>query len=273
MDKLRKIVIEVVGQHSSMGKSLMSDMCYIATKSAGMATSLVRIESKREQRARWSDESLIEAESFKHTAETAGGAVGILSAAFNAIENVQNSGGAVIIDWGAGLSEHRYEAFAAAATGHILPETGVETYSFIVTTNSIDHMQQAFTLIKTTRQLFPTGQILLVVNEIGGVFDFAAGSDSKLTYDRLVMLVDPECRVRMPKIGAAALNTLAALGRPLSELITLESSEIAKRLGLNSFVAIACQSHLQAFLSEVDEQLTKVFDFRTENKPVSAAPN
>lgn len=270
MDQKRKVMIEIVGQHSALGKSLMSDLCYIAAKNAGLDTALIRVESKREQRARWNDESLIEAETFKHTAEISGGAVGVLSAAFDAVAGIQKSGGAVLLDWGAGLSEYRFEAFAAAAMGHILPQTSVETYSFVITTNSIDHMQQASKLIETTRQLFPKGNILLVLNEIKGGYDFASGSNSKLAFDEMVLRVDPKVCLRMPKIGAAALNTLSALGLPLSNLITLDSAEIAKRLALNPFVAIACQSHLQAFLEEMGDQLTKVFHFRSPTESTSA---
>ena len=151
----RKILIEVIAQHSGIGKSLTADLIYLNSKNAHVTTSLVRIEAKRRAKTQWKDEILVHTEQFKHTGETQGGEVGILAPLFDKIEALEAKAGVIICDWGAGLRGHRYNAFASSAIDAILAASGIEMFSFVITNREIDKINEAAELVLSNRALLP----------------------------------------------------------------------------------------------------------------------
>lgn len=258
----RRVFVEVVGQHSAIGKSLMSDCIYISARNSGAQTELIRVEAKRENRVRWSDEISIHSEGFILTSETAAGTVGVMRSFFDAADRLRHRRGVLILDWGAGLIEHRLNALGASAFDHVMSAAQVELVMFVITTRELDHMREAATIVAGNNELMPNSRTIVVFNEARGKFEFAPRSESHDIYEQLRASAGVGCTLNMNRVGGESIRTLAPLDMSFIDVLKLAPAEVASRLGLSEFAAIACQSNLAAFLAQMDRRIGECLSFR-----------
>jgi hypothetical protein len=258
-----RLVVEVTGQHSAIGKSLFADCVYVACRNSGAPTEIIRVEAKREQRVRWNDETTIHSEGFQLTSETAAGTVGVMGSFFDAALRLCSTSGALILDWGAGHLDHRFSAFASCAFNDVMTASGTQIVTFVLTTREPDQLREAASIIKATSAVLPNSIVIVVLNESRGRFEFASGSESAQLFEDLKQSALPEDFLRMPRVKGEAIATLAPLGMPLIELVRLPYAEVANRLRISEFVALACQANLAAFLREMDQKITDRLSFRS----------
>jgi hypothetical protein len=258
----RRVFVEVVGQHSAIGKSLMSDCVYISARNSGAATQLIRVEAKRENRVRWSDEISIHSEGFILTSETAAGTVGVMKTFFDAADRFRHQHGVLILDWGAGLLEHRLNAFGGSAFDHVMSAAQAELVTFVITTRELDHMREAATIVAGNNELMPNSRTIVVFNEARGKFEFASSSESNDVFEQLRASAGAGRTLNMSRVGGESIRTLAPLDMSLIDVLKLAPGEVARRLGLSEFAAIACQSNLAAFLAQMDRRIGDCLSFR-----------
>ncbi|MCU0831261.1 MAG: hypothetical protein MUC58_07080 [Rhizobiaceae bacterium] len=230
---------------------------------------MIRVEARREQRIRWAEETTIYSESFQLTSETAAGTVGVMGAFFDAALRLCSTNGALILDWGAGHLDHRFSAFASSSLNDIMTVTGTQIVTFVLTTREPDHMREAASIVRSTCAVLPNSVVIVVLNESRGRFEFASGSESAQLFEDLKKSAWPEDLLRMSRIKGEAIATLAPLGLPLIDLVKLPYTEVASRLRISEFVALACQANLAAFLREMDQKITHRLCFRSARNAAS----
>src|SRR5665213_3306057 len=142
-DTALPLVIEFTADATGVGKTLAAWRTRYHCDLAGIATTMVRIETRGvAQRLRRGD-IFIPVENFAQAAQRPGGIAGVLAPLSAAIANVAHRRSVVIVDWAGGLAQHHVAHLVATHFDEQLTELGVTGLSFVVTTNRTEQMRQA----------------------------------------------------------------------------------------------------------------------------------
>lgn len=259
IDLKRPLFVEIVGQGSGMGKSLLADRVRDFLRGASVPTHLIRIESDRLDLGLREGDIHIPSEQFARAADMKGGLAGVVQPVFTAILGLEQDGGAVVVDWASGLSNHREKIAAATMLDHELATSGISHICLVVTTRDPDRMNEALALIRRHRAELPSAKIILALNAYGGDFDFALRSEQGDIYMRLLEEAGRENVWRVPVVEGLSLQTVAVLGKNLPEIIASNPREVAEKLKLDRYIANTCLSYIAAFHMATEVGLQKFF--------------
>ena len=252
----RKMMVEVAGQGSALGKSLVADLARLTLKQH-MPTQLVRVESTRAGVLTQGTDRHIASEGFASKAITPGGSVGVLEAVFSAIWELER--GALVVDWGAGLDMYRREAFASSALDQVAKQRNIDLVSMIVTTNNLDRMVDAQKILSMNAKIIPSARSILVLNEHAGPFTCLPGTQQAKAFASLTDAIDRRDTLLIPRVDAEALRVFVPTGLDLSMIIVTDPTELARLANLNPFIALACQSHIGELVAKAEPRLCDLF--------------
>ncbi len=260
MTESTRIFVEIAGQGSAIGKTLTSELLRSTLAQANVPVQMIRVEANRAGTLLRPGDIHIATEGFTLTAETQGGVVGVMSDAFDAIWKLKNDAGVVIVDWGAGLNAFRRDAYASTMLGQMLEATGIDAYSFIVTTRDPNRMKEALTMVKMNGKLLEPARTIVVLNEVSGAFKFPRGGEQGKTIEMIHKLAGDDV-ITMERVGAEALKTFAPAGLPIDEIMMRTPVELADIVGVPEHIALASMTFLAKFTQDMEARLTGLFPF------------
>jgi hypothetical protein len=259
----RPSVIAYSADGTGVGKSLVANRTRHFLENAGVETVLVRIETRGIEPKLRPGDVFIPVESFSHASRLPGGVAGVLRPMFQPIiAAAQKRSGAVIIDWGGGLLQHHQEMLAATRFDERLAELGVDSCSFIVTTNSVAAMRQATVALTAIAKVAPRMPRGLVQNERLGDFKFEPASEQDRVFKDLRAAAQ-RCAVTItiPQILGDSWKICDDAGVTMPEAVNATAEQLAARIGVDQFLAQACASDIAAWWHKTEEELRHAFPF------------
>jgi len=256
------LYLETSAGKGGVGKTTLADRLRDHCREAGIPVLMIRVDSKRALRTAVAGEVFIHSEDFAGAADRIGGVSGVLSPIWDALEAAKSTGSVVVVDWGAGLTDHRFSMMAATGFDRLLTAAGIPGLSFVVTTRDADIMQQAARNIRTLAKVAPGLQPVLVQNAVDGSFDFDETTVQGQVFNEILR---PAARglhvIDMPLIGSRAFAPFQAAGIDMREALHAEPQELAARIRRNLFITHACLGHLAAWWDDTREEIEKVVRF------------
>jgi hypothetical protein len=256
------LYLEVSAEKGGVGKSTIANRLRDHVQEAGIPVLMVRVDSKRALPTAAPGETVIHSEDFAGAADRIGGVAGVLAPIWEALEAAKATGSAVVVDWGAGLTDHRLEMMAATNLNALLAAAGIPAFGFVVTTRDVEVMKQAARNLSALAKVAPDMVRVLVQNAVGGSFRFDAGTMQGQVYHKILQ---PAAKgspiIDLPLIGAQAYAPFQAAGISMREALSSDPRELAERIGKNIFITHAILGHLTMWWDESREGLNAAVRF------------
>jgi len=261
-DTALPLVIEFTADATGVGKTLAAWRTRYHCDLAGIATTMVRIETRGvAQRLRRGD-IFIPVENFAQAAQRPGGIAGVLAPLSAAIANVAHRRSVVIVDWAGGLAQHHVAHLVATHFDEQLTELGVTGLSFVVTTNRTEQMRQAAENLRMLAATTPGLHRGLLLNQRFGNFEFLAGSRPAAVYRDLRKAAGDCATITLPAVVGESWKTCEDAGLAMPEVVRSTPAEFAKKTGHDLFTSAACVTEVAAFWDLSEQALNSVFRFR-----------
>jgi hypothetical protein len=263
-DGLRAL-FDVSAEKGGVGKTTIANRLRDHLRESESRVIMVRIESKRVLTTPAPDEIVIHSEDFADTGIRVGGVSGVLDPVYGAIEQIKVSGGAVVVDWGAGLTGLRLRMLAETGLDQLLAEDGITGVSVVVATREVDVMGQAARYLTSLRTAAPGLIPVLALNQLMGHFNITeetAGVQGKVFVETLMPAAQGLTTINLPRIGAEGWQPLQSAGLEMRDVLKIDPKVLAGRIGRSPLITRACISHVSDWWDVSRAELNKVLSSR-----------
>ena len=238
----QSIFVEFLGVRGGTGKSTSANRARDHFTAAGVPVDIVRIESKRCLWTPQQDEIFIAAEDLAESNDQTGGVAAILAPIWKILDKARKTNGVVICDWGAGLTNFRSDLLRSTVFDETLNNFGIAGYACIVTDNAVDLMRQCADTLKSTREVTPGLQLVVVRNEVHGQFDFDDGTEEGRALAGVMEQSTHARHIKIPAFRGNAMAPFVAAGLTVLEVMTSDPEWLATKISRDIFVTRACIS-------------------------------
>jgi hypothetical protein len=260
MSKMKQtIFLEKLGVRGGTGKSTSANRARDHFMASGVPVDMVRIESKRCMWASRPDETFIATEDLAESNDQTGGVAATLAPIWKILDKARKVNGVVICDWGAGLTNFRSDLLRSTHFDETLKKWGIAGYACVVTDNSVDSMRQCADTLKSTHDVAPGLQLVVVRNELRGPFDFADGTEEASAFEGLMEQSTDAKHIKIPAFRGNAMAPFVAAGLTVLEVMTSDPEWLAKKIGRDIFVTTACISKVGEWWRATEPEYAKAF--------------
>lgn len=261
LGRLPRHFFDITADGTHQGKTTVAARLRAHCEDAGLAVTMVRIESEHVARGLREGDVLVPVEEIGKAGKVVGGIVGILEPALAAVTRMLHGGGVVIMDWGGGLGDYRLELLATTGLGQILAQEGIPAWSVVVATGIETSMAQGLRVLERTAQIAPDLKRALVLNQLHGNFDVASSTPLGQKKGALLAHKGLGATLNIPLASGQAMAALAPLGTDHRTLLEMVPEDVAKRLGVSPFLARAILAHFAAWYTKSAEEIEKIAPF------------
>jgi hypothetical protein len=261
------IICDVSAEKGGVGKTTFANFLRDYGLEGGLSVDVIRIESRRILPTAAPGEKVIHSEDFAEAGDRVGGFASVFEPVEAILKKAKASSGLVVIDWGAGLTSHRLKVFTETSLDSWLAAEGIRGLSFVVTTREVDVMEQAARNLTSLRTVAPGLMPVLVLNELQGHFQITEetmGAQGKVFEKTLMAAAQEAPIIKLPLIGAKGWQPFQSAGIGMRDVLRLDPSQLAKRIGRSDFTTRSCISHVSKWWHDSTKELEKVLSFRTE---------
>jgi len=261
LGRLPRHFFDITADGTHQGKTTVAARLRAHCEDAGLAVTMVRIESEHVARGLREGDVLVPVEEIGKAGKVVGGIVGILEPALAAVTRMLHGGGVVIMDWGGGLGDYRLKLLATTGLGQILAQEGIPAWSVVVATGIETSMAQGLRVLERTAQIAPDLKRALVLNQLHGNFDVASSTPLGQKKGALLAHKGLGATLNIPLASGQAMAALAPLGTDHRTLLEMVPEDVAKRLGVSPFLARAILAHFAAWYTKSAEEIEKIAPF------------
>lgn len=253
--------VEATSEASHQGKSTILQRIRDLFDDIGLPNVLVRVESRRVAGPLREGDVAIATEDLAVAETTPGGVVGVLRPGLLQLDRIAREGGVVLWDWPGGFGQQRQEVLVRANLDALLKKRGIKAMTLVMTTNVIDRIAEAQSILEVTRDIAPSFQRVLIRNEYVGRFAFASDSAPYRS------LKAAEAAATFPgitlnKISDVSLAALRPTGLSIREIIEQDPETLAERLRTDEFSMAACVTGVAAWYDRSGRDLAQILPFR-----------
>jgi hypothetical protein len=248
--------LEFVAHGTAVGKSTAATFAHWLYLQMGYQATLIRIESRGVRRD--GADIVIDTEAFARAKQTTAGVAGVLKPLYGTLNAARANKGAVIVDWGGGQSEHRAAAYAATRFGATLVSMGISGVTAIVTTATVDHMNQAANNLRTSELVVPEIRRVLVQNRHAGDFIFDEGTRVRAAFDSMMLEAKAASIIKINDVDGESWKACSDAGLSMAQVLAIKNiADLAQRLHVDEFIATAVQSQVAAWVSSTRQSMLK----------------
>ena len=257
-----RYLYDITADGTHQGKTTIATRLRAHCEDAGLPVTMIRIESAHVARGLREGDVLVPVEAIGQAGKVVGGIAGVMGPALAAVERMIEQGGVVVMDWGGGLGDYRLELLATTELGQSLAQEGIPAWSIVVATGIETSMGQALRVLEMTAQIAPELQRAVVLNRLHGDFGAASSTPQGRKEAALLSHRGLGATLNLPLASGQSMAALAPLGLDHRAMLELTPEEVAKRLGMSSFLARALLAHFAAWYAKSAEEIAKVAPFR-----------
>jgi hypothetical protein len=257
-----RIVAEILGDKGGIGKTLLGTLLEGLLRRRGAEPALVRIDSQKVLSAAKPGVTHIYSERLAEAYELDGGNLAVFQ---SFTDLVTSHSGAVVIDYGAGLSEHRERLLRSTSFDTHLKEQGDQAIAFILVTRDVGVIQQAGKILEATAEAGPDVRSVLVINGIAGTFDVRSeiGAFGEAFKQHVKPhLTKTTMNMRLPIVPARAWHVFESAGLSMDRALTISRADLAKLIDRNVLFAGGLQAEFAAWHLAVEKELERVLRFQ-----------
>lgn len=132
--------------------------------------------------------------------------------------------------------------------------------SLVATTNQVDRMQDATSLLTQTGIVAPGLDRALLLNQRHGTFSFPAGSAECDAFEALERAAKGLPVLRLPSVRGESWQACENAGLTMRETIELDLTELVRRLRGNPYVIAAIQSQVAAWWTIAEKEVLGILE-------------
>lgn len=260
-------IVHTLGPKGGIGKTTVARLVIDGCIAAGRSVSIVQIDRAPTLPTLYPEiTTTIMAPSAEDLRVDPLSAVRVFEPLDQAVGEVAASGGVLVVDVGAGHNTGALLHFIGRSRfdSH-LGHHQVKAVALAVTTADSSAMTQTASVIDDLVKVYPSAEIVPVLNTFGGSFRFVTGSPAQKCFaERIQPALKGRRHMSLPAVAEGAWPLFEAVGMTFTDAMTASEDELMARLGLSRAVAVAVRGDVADFLAEVWPRLGAIVGFDVE---------